>query len=64
MNKSAKRSMLPGQWIEHQAASGARQVPTGQAAQFDWQACWSNFRNLYGCREPAQPPVIDMKRTT
>ena len=64
MNRSADRSVLPGQWLEQHAARSALPRPVGQAEPFNWQAYWANFRSLHCHREPAQPPVIDMKRTT
>jgi hypothetical protein len=64
MNDPAERSTPPGQWLEHQAAGSIIPRPAGQDEQFDWQACWANFRGIHCHREPAQPPVIDMKRTT
>lgn len=64
MNTPLERPALTGQWLEQHAARNALPHPAGQAEQFDWQACWANFRSLHCHREPAQPPVIDMKRTT
>ncbi|MFZ2269224.1 MAG: hypothetical protein WAV95_16735 [Azonexus sp.] len=62
MNKPAEWPALPGLPAGQNPAGSSRQRPAEQAEAFDWQACWSNFRSIYGRRAPAESSPIDDKR--
>lgn len=62
MNTLAEWPALPGQPAGRQAADSSRQRRSDPAEAFDWQACWSNFRSIYGRRAPAESSLIDPKR--
>lgn len=62
MNKPAEWPALPGQPAGQQAAGSPMQRRSDPAETFNWQACWSNFRSIYGRRAPAESSPIDDKR--